>query len=254
MSDVVLFGGTTEGRELADHCGRAGIHTLVCVATPLGQAEGATWPSVRYRVGRLGPGDLTDVLRTVHPQVVVDATHPYASTITAHVARATAALGIPLIRVARSGAVVPDGIDRVLRFGDLEALIDWLNTTSGVVFAATGAQGAPALTRVTEFADRVYLRLLPVSEGLAQCAALGYPAAHLIAMKGPFSADLNAAMFRHTNASILVTKDSGAAGGLVEKLRAAATCGLTVAIVERPTDQPGMSLEDACRLIAKALA
>lgn len=253
MPEVVIFGGTTEGRELAEYCGRAQIPALVCVATPLGTEAALTAPGVDFHVGRLGAGQIADLLAEVRPTIVVDATHPYATDVTRNVASAASRVGVRLVRVARSGSDrAPDGAN-VIRFPDLDALIDWLNTTSGVIFATTGAKEARALTRVRGFADRLFLRLLPVAGAIAECAALGYPTAHLIAMQGPFSEGLNVALFRHSGASILVTKDSGDAGGVAEKLRAAAACQMTTAMLDRPGHDAGVPLDEACRLIAQAV-
>ena len=62
---------------------------------------------------------------------------------------------------------------------------------------------------------------------------LGYPPARLICMQGPFSADLNAAMFKETGARYVVTKNSGHTGGFQEKLKGAERTGATVIIIER---------------------
>jgi precorrin-6x reductase len=121
------------------------------------------------------------------------------------------------------------------------------------VFSTLGASAAEALTRVDGFAERVWLRVLPVAESITSCAALGYPAAHIIGMRGPFSRELNAAMFRHAGAAILVTKESGQAGGAAAKLGAARDCALAVAILDRPAEAPGVTLADARRLIAELL-
>ena len=251
MSDVVIFGGTTEGRYISEYCGRAWMQTVVCVATSQGEESSIAAPSVRFHVGRMNTEQIKDFLVGDQARVVVDATHPYATEITANVANATTQLGLPLIRVARSGE--SSRTNSIHHFQDLETLVDWVNTTPGVIFATTGAKEAEVLARVKDFTERVYLRVLPVSDGIAQCTVLGYPTAHIIAMQGPFSEELNVAMFRQTGASILVTKDSGDAGGLPEKLNAAKVCSMTVAMVDRPEDNPGVSVEEACVLLVEAL-
>ena len=245
MADVVIFGGTTEGRALTEFCGRNRIPTLVCVATSLGEEIAPIYDSVKVNVGRMDADEIEYFLAEIQPRLVVDATHPYASDVTSNVHRAAEALGIRTIRVSRSGTAAED----VLRFPNLSELIDWINTTSGIIFSTTGAKEALELTKVIHFEERVVLRLLPVAGNIAECAALGYPTSHLIAMQAPFSQELNAAMFRTTGAKILVTKDSGTVGGLAEKLAAAKECGMTVAIVDRPNDVPGVSVEDARRAI-----
>jgi precorrin-6x reductase len=254
MTDVVLFGGTTEGRELTDLCGRAGLATVVCVATSLGARLSPSAPGVRFRVGRMDAAAIAAFLRDTDPRLVVDATHPYAAAATANIAAAARETGLPLIRVARPSALADASGAAVFHYPDLEALIDWLGTTTGTVFCTTGVKEARALTRLSGFADRLYLRLLPVAAGIAACTALGYPTAHLIAMQGPFGEELNTAMFRATGASILVTKDSGVIGGLPQKLAAAAACGMTTAIIDRPDAVPGVDVEQAWTQIQEALA
>lgn len=245
MTKVVIFGGTTEGRELTEFCGRNQIPTLVCVATALGEEIAPDYASVEVNVGRMDATAIEFFLGELQPKLVIDATHPYAADVTSNVQSATNALGIRTIRISRSTTPA----DGVLRFPDLATLIDWLNTTSGIIFSTTGAKEARELTRVNNFEERIFLRLLPVAGNIAVCAELGYPTGHLIGMQAPFSQELNAAMFRTTGAKILVTKDSGAIGGLAEKLAAARECGMITALVDRPNDVPGVTFEEACRAI-----
>ena len=56
-------------------------------------------------------------------------------------------------------------------------------------------------------------------------------------------------MFRAAEADILITKESGVAGGFLEKLAAARACGMTVAVLERPDEEAGLTLEEAKRKI-----
>jgi precorrin-6x reductase len=56
-------------------------------------------------------------------------------------------------------------------------------------------------------------------------------------------------MFRAAGASILVTKESGAAGGFTEKLAAARNCGMTTAVLARPKDTDGLTAAEWLRRI-----
>ncbi|MDR1450586.1 MAG: precorrin-6A reductase [Propionibacteriaceae bacterium] len=250
MYDLVLFGGTTEGRRLTEFCAKARLSTLLCTATELGQQTVASSPHIAGRVGRLDRHGMAAVLREAAPKLVVDATHPYAAAVTCNLAAVCASLGLPYLRVNRPPDPTAAG---VRRFDGLAALADWLNQTDGVVFAAMGAKAAAALTRVAGFKDRVVLRLLPLPENLQACLALGYPSAHLVALHGPFDRSLNVALFRHFDAKILVSKESGAAGGFSDKLAAAQDCNMSCALLSRPADEAGVSLEAAERLIAEAV-
>ena len=53
--NVVVFSGTTEGRELSRQLAALGIEVTVSVATPLGPEEQGSTPGVTVRCGRLLP-------------------------------------------------------------------------------------------------------------------------------------------------------------------------------------------------------
>ncbi|MDD6039234.1 MAG: precorrin-6Y C5,15-methyltransferase (decarboxylating) subunit CbiT, partial [bacterium] len=78
---------------------------------------------------------------------------------------------------------------------------------------------------------------------IACCEEAGIGAGQLIGMQGPFSVELNAAMFREKHAKILITKASGAQGGYVQKLRAAVDCGMDIIIIHPPKDE-GFSMSE----------
>ena len=73
----------------------------------------------------------------------------------------------------------------------------------------------------------------------------------MICMQGPFSADLNAAMFAQTQAAYVVTKDSGQAGGYGEKEEGARRAGAVLIVVKRMAER-GISLEDVIKRLRQA--
>ena len=88
------------------------------------------------------------------------------------------------------------------------------------------------------------MRVLPTGHVLSTCQDLGFSAANIIAMQGPFSQEMNVALLRQIGARFLVTKDGGAAGGFTEKLAAAREVGTTVVLIARPAEE-GSSIEEA---------
>lgn len=245
MYDIILFGGTTEGRELAEYLSANQIPSLVCVATEYGGKILNCHPPVQVQSNRLSSQDIDVLLHSKHPKHVIDATHPYATQISENLKKACQAEHLRYIRVLR------DSIHRddVLSFADMEGLTTWLDQTEGVIFAAIGAKEARALARVKNFSHRVVLRMLPSKEGIEACLEMGYPMKQLICMQGPFTEELNTAMFREVNAKILVTKESGKYGGFSEKLSAAGACGMTTAIIQRPVEGTGYRLCEVKMLI-----
>ena len=245
MAELILFGGTTEGRELAALLKEKGADALVCVATEYGEALAQAGGSVRVRSGRLDEAGMEALFEAEAPRAVIDATHPYALEAGENIRAACGRKNIRYIRVEREEQ---DG-DGCLTFGNTDALAGWLSARGEAVFSTLGAKEAPLLAKVTNFKERVWLRILPSEEGLSACLAAGFPPAHIICMQGPFSRELNAAMFRTSGAGILVTKDSGPAGGFPEKLAAAKDCGMTVAVIARPKQSGGVAFSQAQSMI-----
>lgn len=239
MADVVVFGGTTEGRELAQLLQEKNIPSLICVATEYGESLLAPDGPVRVHTGRLGEPDMAALLLEECPQTVIDATHPYATHVSQSIQQVCARLSIPRLRVQREILAYSNCVP----FSSLEDMVDWLNTTQGVIFSTLGAKETAALSRVNDFAHRVWLRMLPLEDSLHTARNAGFPPKHIICMQGPFSQELNEAMFRTCDASILLTKESGRAGGFEEKLAAASACGMTTALLTRPCEYEGLTLD-----------
>ncbi|MDR1620586.1 MAG: precorrin-6A reductase [Clostridiales bacterium] len=240
MYKVIMFGGTTESRALADKLQALGVSTLQCVATDYGSALQTAGRGITTLAGRMDEDMMRALIERERPVIVIDATHPYAHHASRNIRLACEGLPPKYIRVARDRSPV----DGCALFTNLQALVDWLNTTAGNIFAAMGAKHARAFTHVCGFQERVYLRLLPTVEGLAHCLKLGYLPAHLVLMQGPFSRELNAAMFKETGARVLVTKESGTIGGYPEKLAAARELHVQAAVLARPEDR-GYTLGEA---------
>ncbi|NTU88548.1 MAG: precorrin-6A reductase [Actinobacteria bacterium] len=250
MYDVILFGGTTEGRELADFLVLKGIPSLVCVATEYGEQLLSCEQPVDVLTGRLDEYDMGALFSKESPRLVIDATHPYASEVSTNLKLACSASGARYERVSRQAC----DIDGCRCFTDMDSLVRWLDGTSGVIFSTLGAKEARALTAVSDFEQRVFMRMLPSPEGIADCIEMGYPASHLYCMQGPFSEELNQALFKETSASILVTKESGSNGGFEEKIEAARQCGMHIAVLTRPEKNEGCTVEETKTMIVEVCA
>lgn len=242
MFKTLIFGGTTEGRELAEFCVARGISADVSVTTELG-AE--LLPSgVGALIGRLSASEMAELVKNY--SLVLDATHPYAEQASANISAACEKAGTELFRVLR-GVSANDYGETV---SGMAELIEKLNSEGGVILSTLGCKEAAALTEVSGYPERVWLRILPDEKNIAGCAALGFPREHIIAARGPFSAEENISDIERSGAEILITKNSGAAGGYFEKAEAARRLGIKFFTVERPREN-GISLEKANELLAE---
>ena len=244
MAEVILFGGTTEGREIAGLLKAENINSLACVATEYGESLCPAGGSLAVNCGRLGEYEIAALINEHQPKCVIDATHPYAFGVSENISLACSKTGAKYVRVLRE-ACSGDGC---AEFDSLEELVDWLKTTPGIVFSTLGVKEASLFASVPDFENRVWLRILPSAEGLSSCVGLGFPPKHIICMQGPFSEEMNRAMLSFTKANILVTKESGPAGGFPEKLSAAKAMGVTVAVLRRK-EESGVSLEEVKKMI-----
>ena len=194
--------------------------------------------SLEVRAGRLDAEAIKALLRAESPRLVLDATHPYADHISRTLTTVCSECGVKLGRVLREA----ESHEGCLEFPDVEALAKYLDGISGTVFSSLGTKEAAALSKVSGASERIWIRVLPSIDGLKMCLDAGFPAKHLICMQGPFSEELNEAMFKACKADILLTKDTGSAGGFPEKLAAAKKLGMQVLVIRRPADTAGESL------------
>ncbi|MEL7622199.1 MAG: precorrin-6A/cobalt-precorrin-6A reductase [Clostridiales bacterium] len=270
MTSILLFGGTTEGRQLCDFLRQKGIEATVCVASAYGEEQITAGANLQILAQRLDKAAMVELIRRERPRLVIDATHPYATEVSRNIREAcreaqagetaaslpAASLPSPSGAAEASHANAYAAYVRVLRqkadtalagcrcCGTLEEIIAHLNQREDKAFIALGAKEAAALTNVKNFDRRLYLRILPALDSLEGCLRLGYPAKHLICMQGPFSEELNRAMFRETQAAILVTKESGPSGGFQEKVAAAQALGMEILLWSRAGEEEGCSLSE----------
>ena len=224
---IILFGGTTEGRLLAERLAAAGYDMTVSVATQQGAQELRHIPDVHVLTGRIPAGELPVCLSGY--DLCIDATHPYAQEISQGLQSACEELGLPLRRVLRQASEVPENAVCV---PSPAAAAEYLEKTSGNILLTTGAKELPFFAPLDP--ERLYVRILPVSGGLAACEKAGIPSGHVIAMQGPFSEELNTAILRQYGIRYLVTKDGGSAGGFREKAAAADRAGTQMILITRP--------------------
>ena len=252
---AVIFGGTTEGRQLADFCGQRGIRCAVCVVSSYGEELLPETEWVRRETGARTAEEMAKLLGRLRPALVLDATHPYAVQASENIRLACEKTGLDCLRVVRQSEAAAGAAGkqapRIRYVRDAEEAAEALAGTRGPVFVTTGSKELEAFARLENWQERIYVRVLPDSRVLAQCEAMGFARGHVIAMQGPFSADLNAAMMQAVQAAYLVTKESGAAGGFAEKMEAAARLGIPAVVIGRPRQEFGISAEEACRRLAR---
>ena len=140
---VLILGGTTEGRLLA-----GALDGWAVISSLAGRTSRPLLPPGEVRVGGFGGVDgLAAYLRERRIDALVDATHPFAATMTAHAVAAAAVTGVPLLVLRRPGWVAGPG-DDWHRVPDLREAAARLPGLGDRAFLTTGRQGIAAFAAV----------------------------------------------------------------------------------------------------------
>jgi precorrin-6A/cobalt-precorrin-6A reductase len=223
---VLLLGGTSEARTLA-----ARLHPGVDVISSLaGRVPDPALPVGEVRIGGFGGVDgMRSWLLASQVDAVVDATHPYAATITSHAASACDTLHIPHLVVVRPAW--PQG-EAIAATSDMDAVKAVRDNGFTRVFLTTGRSGVEVFRDVDAW---FLIRAVTAPEPHT------LPRHHrLVLSRGPYRYDGEHALLTEHRIDALVTKNSG--GDMTRpKLEAAAALGIPVVMVDRPRLPEGVA-------------
>ena len=227
---ILILGGTTEARELAaELTALPGVRVTTSLAGRVSR-PGALAGDVR--IGGFGGAEgLAAWLREHHVDAVVDATHPFAETITANAARAGAATGLPVVVLRRPGWQPGPG-DHWHPVASLAEAADALTGLGRRVLLTTGRLGLAPFAHLAQL-HFVVRSVEPPEPPLP-------PDVEVLLARGPFTVADEAALLREHRIDLVVTKDSGGAA-TAAKLTAAREAGVPVVVVRRPPLPDGVS-------------
>ena len=267
MKKVLIYAGTTEGRELAQELARERIYCDISVATEYGRQimDEKISPYICILQGRMTAEQMRLKCENEQYLAVVDATHPFATEVSVNIRESLKGLDIPYFRLGRekipgeegerqagerqagerqagerqTGEQQAEEQNYMARkyFQNTAACVEALKKTEGKIFLTTGSKELSAFCREETIRKRLVVRVLPGMESLQECVRNGLEGRQIIAMQGPFSKEMNLAMIRQYQASVLVTKESGKTGGEDTKLAAAGEAQIPSYIILRPDEK-----------------
>ncbi|MEU2513502.1 cobalt-precorrin-6A reductase [Streptomyces syringium] len=244
---VLILGGTTEARRLAAEL--AADPALRVTSSLAGRVAAPRLPAGQVRIGGFGgPEGLARWLREQQVDALIDATHPFAGTISCNAARAAADVHVPLLALRRPGWVAgPD--DDWHPVGSLAEAADAIPALGKRAFLTTGRMGLAAFAHLEDMWFLVRSVDAPEPPMPARMEVL--------LARGPFTVEGEAELLRRHGIDVLVTKDSGAAA-TAAKLVAAREAGTPVVIVRRPAAPEGVPVAadpaEAARWLRASLA
>jgi precorrin-6A/cobalt-precorrin-6A reductase len=244
---ILILGGTTEARDLA---GRLADRPDLAVTLSLAgrTVDPAPQPAPARTGGFGGVPGLAAYLDDHGIDLLIDATHPFARQISANARAASAAAGIPLLRLERRGWEQTAG-DRWIRRASIEEAIAALGKEPRRVFLAIGRQEAKAFDAAPQ--HHYLVRSVDPVDPPMEAPSVDY-----LLARGPFAVEAEVDLLRQHRIDVIVSKNSGG-DATYGKIVAARILGLTVILVDRATSESGHhaeTVEDAVRLVDHLLA
>ncbi|GBD44351.1 Precorrin-6A reductase [bacterium HR40] len=233
---MLLLAGTGEARELARDL--AGDPRIAVVSSLAGRTRTPDLPPGEVRVGGFGgESGLARYLGETGVGAVVDATHPFARTMSVTAYRVCTRLGIPYLRFERP-AWTPEPGDRWIEVPDLSAGLERACREGGCIFASIGRSAWPLLATFERC--RFVVRTIEPVDPPA-------PRVHVVTARPPYTVEGDRALFEELGVERLLVRNVGGSGAW-SKLAAARALGLEVVMIARPPLAVGPVVETPVQL------
>ena len=229
---ILILSGTGDGRwltrELAERGYRVGVVVTTSYGYQLAKEDGASF--IEYGRPAVNPAWLNQM----NARAVVDARHTFAREDSEQLARLCHSCEVLYLVLGREETRVKSSplLRPVLSMREAAEKAVGLGST---IFLTTGSHGLENFTGLIEsHGMRLIVRVLPEHRVIKKCQDMGIKPRDIVAMQGPFSKQINKALFKMYRASVVVTKDSGRAGGADTKIDAALSLNIPVLLVKHP--------------------
>ncbi|MBP1962072.1 precorrin-6A reductase [Paenibacillus aceris] len=241
---ILVLAGTSDARELALRIRSAGYDVLTTVVTE-SAAKSMEAEALPVLTGRLTAEAMKGLIIEKAVRVVVDATHPFAEEASKNAMAAAQLAEVPYVRFERQRLSIEQSA-LITTVEDYKQAAELAATKRGNIMLTTGSKTLKIFTdRLIGLADtRLVARMLPRQDNMEKCEELGIEQKNIVAMQGPFSKELNKALYDHYKVTLMITKESGKVGAVDEKLEAALEMGIPSIVIGRPQLEYGTHYSD----------
>ena len=229
---ILVLGGTSDSLEICDKINKyKNLSYILSVTTSYGENL-ATKHAKKVINGRLSETEMMDFINENNIKQIIDATHPYAIEVSKNAIKCAKQKNIDYLRYERKSLIEQITYKNKYIVSDIKEACKIARQKGKNIFIGTGSKNLPQIVECIP--DRnLIARVLPTSEVILSCEKLGLNADNIIAMKGPFSQSINEEFYKHYNIDIVITKESGIAGGFLEKVDACEALDIPVIIISR---------------------
>lgn len=229
---ILLLGGTSETALFAESLTAAGYEVLVSTATEIPLNTG-THPGIQRRAGSLDEDGLRAIIEFREIQAIVDATHPYAGRVREMARQIAERMEIPYLTYIRPAAI--RGNEGIFYAANHEEAAGVACSFERHILLTIGTKNLkPYVEQAKTAGLKLVVRVLAERGSLEACRFAGVAEEFIVTGRGPFPVEENRALIRNFNIGVLVTKDSGIAGGFPDKIEAARMEKCQVVVVQRP--------------------
>tara|TARA_Y100001960_G_scaffold309117_1_gene367176 strand:+ start:855 stop:1598 length:744 start_codon:yes stop_codon:yes gene_type:complete len=230
MKNLLIIGGTTEARQLAELTVHKYGTRLRVITSWAGRSSRSPDVAGESRIG--GFGGVTGLLGYLKAEtidMVLDASHPFANQISKHVYEACTIANVPNFSLVRSKWDLPNN-GKCFELETMEAAAKRISHFAKRVFLTTGRQ----TLRVFGNMDNIWFLVRLLERPKEPLMLNNYT---LITGFPPFSIKTEKAIMKKYRIDTLISKSSG--GEIPAKIKAALELDLTTVLVSAPPLPPG---------------
>lgn len=219
--NLLILGGTTEGRRCVEVCEEAGVPFYY---STFGSSQEITLHNGIHITGGKDKEELQAFCQENNVGLIIDAAHPFATNLHSNVG----ALHIPVIRYEREFPTIPEAVQQASSFEKAIALLHQTKPTK--VLALTGVNSIAKLQSYWQ-EHETYFRVMPIAETEKTIERTGIPRSQIIYYDKDLSDE---ALFRTLQPNLIIVKESGTTSGFTEKVSTALSLGISVIAITRP--------------------
>ncbi|MCX7903353.1 MAG: precorrin-6A reductase [Caloramator sp.] len=240
---IWVIAGTYDAKKFLESI-HGKVNYIATVATEEGKREFFKFNVIK---ARFSYEEMKNFITKNNIELIVDLSHPFAKEVSLNSKNAARELKIKYIRYLRKETE----LDGCIVFKDFNECAEYLKDKEGNVVFTIGSNNIQVFEKVKNNRRFIY-RILPSVDSIKRCISLGIPLSDLVAIKGVFSEEFNAAFFKEFNAKYVVMKDSGREGGIIQKLNACKKIGAIPLVVLRPVEEGIYSMDEILKYVLKS--
>lgn len=231
---ILVLGGTSDSIKICNLINKKGFcnRYILSVTTEYGKnlAKGV---AKKIHLGKMSDEFMKKFIIENKISFIIDATHPYAAEVSKNAIKAAEDTDTGYIRYERKSLLEEIDYNRCIFADSIEEMCEKANLGSYKrILIGTGSKNLSKYRENIKEAE-LFPRVLPTSEVILECEKMGFDADNIIAMKGPFSKEMNIETIKHYNIDLMLTKESGVEGGFLEKINSCKETGIDVIVLKR---------------------